>query len=429
MRASKDRRLPFVSNVSLAQAAAWMKLYSPDLKETIAAYETAYARAQVKTPLPNPSLEVGPEFGFGSGVEVNPVVPFGSLGITIPLGDRLARRDNLNSARAEVLRVGGLASLRELYLELRRRYLRLAIAHKVQGLRTEITAAARQSVSQARHLVEAGQATALDVALFELEGGRSQAQLLQAKAASARSRAELAALVGVGAAHFAQLPDNSLTLEVKSDLNLEGLKRLLTDNHPELARLRARYEEAECSLRLEIAEQYPDLKIGPSLAGDSGDHKTVLGLALGIELPLFDQNQQAIAEASQKREEIRMRYEAAANRALAEVERSFAALQLAKERRKILRDTILPSAKKSIDLARRSMAAGSADALRLLDAERSFRQVKIEALAANLAEREAWIDLEMSVGKPLVRIPGELDIARVPQKLRAAQASTGGHKK
>ena len=73
----------------------------------------------------------------------------------------------------------------------------------------------------------------------------------------------------------------------------------LRDNHPELARLRARYEAAEAALRLEISKQFPDLRIGPSAAGDSGDKKTVLGLALGIALPIFDRNQQAIAAAAQ----------------------------------------------------------------------------------------------------------------------------------
>lgn len=188
---------------------------------------------------------------------------------------------------------------------------------------------------------------------------------------------------------------------------LEELRSRLVGNHAGLARLRARYEEAESSLRLEVARQYPDLQIGPSIGGEAGERTTILGLSLGIELPIFDRNQQAIAQAEQYREELRSRYEAEANRALAELERAQIAVQLAASRRRALDESVLPQARKSIELARESLSAGSGDALRLLDAERSYREVVIESLDAQLAERQAWVDLELSVGRPLVLFPSE----------------------
>jgi len=395
--------------VTLAQAAQWMRRHGPDVREAVAAYRTALARARIKTPLPNPGLEVGPEYGFGSDVTSNRLAPFGSLGFTIPLGGRLGRTDDLNRARAEVLRIEGVARHRELYLELRRRYATLAIAREIKKSRDELLEAAGQSVNSARRLVEAGQATALDVALFELERGKSQAETLSASSTAAEAQANLAALVGVHGDHFANLLEDALPALPATLPGQDELKEHLIANHTTLARLRARYEASERSLHLEIAKQYPDLTFGASAAGETGESKTLLGLSIGIELPLFDRNQQGIAEAEMRREEVRIQYESAANRALAELERASRSAELASERHRVLSEIVLPQARNSIDLARRSLSAGSGDALRLLDAERSYRQVLIEVLGARLAKHEAWVALEMAVGKPLIKFPSEAD--------------------
>jgi outer membrane protein, heavy metal efflux system len=409
-RANTDQTGSKPARLTLNQAAGWMLTHGPDVKVAVSAYRTALARARISTPLPNPGLQVGPQYGFGPDVVQNRVVPFGSLSISIPLGSRLGDADALNQARAEVLRVDGVARHRELYLELRRRFVELAVAREIEGSRSELARAAAQSVASARRLVEAGQATALDVALFELERGRADARLLEARGLSAQAKAQLASLIGVHADSLGEVAVAALPSLPRLQLPLGELRSRLIANHTGLARIRARHEEAESSLRLEISKQYPDLQIGTSASGEANETTTFLGLSLGIELPILDRNQQAIAQAEQYREELKSRYEAEANRALAELERAQIAVQLATSRRRALDESVLPQARKSIELARQSLSAGSGDALRLLDAERSYREVVLESLDAQLAERKAWVDLELSVGRPLVPFPSESPI-------------------
>jgi outer membrane protein TolC len=164
---------------------------------------------------------------------------------------------------------------------------------------------------------------------------------------------------------------------------------------------------AEARLRLEIARQYPDLRLGPSFSQETGERKTVLGLPLGIELPLFDRNQQGITAARQHREEVRAKYEAAANRALAVLDRTYWNLQLAQEKWNLVREVFLPGAEANIRLARKLHEAGALDSLRLLETERSQRAVLVEVSDAELSVRKAWVDLEQAVGIPLFPFPGE----------------------
>jgi outer membrane protein, heavy metal efflux system len=125
-------------------------------------------------------------------------------------------------------------------------------------------------------------------------------------------------------------------------------------------------------------------------------------LALGLALPLFDRNQREIASATGRRIEARVNYLAAANRALGELERAHRAAQIAEERRHALLEEVLPAAKDNVDIAYRSLPAGSADALQVLDAERSLRQVELELLEAELELQLAWSDLERAFGAPLL---------------------------
>ena len=69
--------------------------------------------------------------------------------------------------------------------------------------------------------------------------------------------------------------------------------RVAVENPAVLAAL-AHYASREAALRLEIAAQYPDLRLGPGFSYDQGQHKWLLGS--GLTFPL-DRNRAAIAHA------------------------------------------------------------------------------------------------------------------------------------
>ena len=389
------------------RAADLLARHGPALKEARAEYETALALARVPTPLPNPTLEVGPQLGFGADVTRRRVQPFGSLGFTLPLGGRLGDQDAVNRLNAELARVELQARHREAYLDLRQLYAAWTLSHERLKIREELAGAADTSLEMSRKLMAGGRLTALEVGLLELEAARIRAGVLDARNDIAEQAGDLSLTVGVHADHFLPLPSPALPDIPATTPDLKALRDRLTANHPELGRLRARYEAAEGELRLEIAKQYPDFTFGPSIANETGEQKTVLGLTLGISLPIFDQNQQGIAVASQRREAIRTRYEAAANRALAALERAAPMLLVASQKRDLVKGVLLPKARANLELARKALGAGATDALHVLEAERSQRATLIEALEAELAIWTAWVNLERVVGCPLFQLPGE----------------------
>lgn len=71
-------------------------------------------------------------------------------------------------------------------------------------------------------------------------------------------------------------------------------------SHPLVQEKRARLGESETALNIEIRRQYPQLTIGPSTALEEGKYR--VGLAAGLSLPLWNRNQQGIAEAEGRRD-------------------------------------------------------------------------------------------------------------------------------
>lgn len=399
-----DANPPF----TFTRAVELMSANSPALREAKSEYQTALVLTKIKTPLPNPAFEAGPRYGFGPDVgNVRPFIPFGSLGFTIPTGKRLKRQDELNQVLAEVAYVEAQAKHRELYLELRKLYSRLMLARARFLTRESLAASAEKSVSVSKRLVEAGQATSLDTGLLELEYGRTRTELMNAGNEIASIEGEMSELIGVNAEHFQGVPTMALPDGTERGISRPELLKTLVCNHPQLARLRARYEAAERELHLEIAKQYPDFHFGPSLEGDAGARKHTVGLTLGIDIPVFDRNQQAIATALQRREEIKTKYETAANKALSALDKAIRKFTLAVERSKFLKTELRPKAHTNVELARKSLEAGGGDTLKFLETERAERTVTIDLIESVLSTREAWIEIEQAVGYPLILFPDE----------------------
>ncbi|MBW4025693.1 MAG: TolC family protein, partial [Proteobacteria bacterium] len=108
--------------------------------------------------------------------------------------------------------------------------------------------------------------------------------------------AGLAAAIGVpeGAVEGIAL-DFSGFDHIRPPRNLTTLRRAALTQRPDLVQAGARYAAAQAALRLAVANQYPDLNIGPGYHFDQGDNKFILGISL--PLPVFNQNQGPIAAA------------------------------------------------------------------------------------------------------------------------------------
>lgn len=384
------------------ELAAWMLHHSPVLALARLEAESAHALTEIPTPLPNPSLGVGVE----RGLELEPgapnaLVPLVEFGFAVPLSGRLGDEDQVQQLRAEEARTELVLAHRAAYLRLRELYAARLLAHRRFLAREELLEAANRSEAITRQLVEAGSASALDVGLMQLEVTDGEKELLEVREGLAELDASLSALVGIDARHLGEPVDDLERLPRFALPESEAARRLLLEHHHDLSRLRARHAVAEARLRLEVAKQYPDLELGAGYAGEAGENKKVLGLSLGVSLPIFDRNQRGIALAEQERERIRAEYEATLGLALSTLDGLLARRTILEERSRLLEETALPRAEQNVDVAIQSIRAGELNALRVLEVERHLRTLRIEALQVDADLYANAARIEQLIGWPL----------------------------
>jgi len=423
----RARTDPGDRGVLLPQAARWMRTRNPRLMEARAEFLKAWSLADTATPLPNPELVVGPLIGtnltetIGRGVQ--PLVEFG---FTIPISGRLARQNDVNASRALEAQTRLVVTYRREYLTLRRLYTAWALNHRREKIQETVIESARKSLEVTRRLVKAGEAFALDTGLREIELAERELELLEIRARRTQIVKELSERLGVHTRHL-RVPSPGL----RSAFTLPDIgraKEVMVANHPRLVELRAAYQVTEQELRLEIAKQYPDITLGATYAGDPGATKKIWGLTLGIPIPVFDRNQQRVVVARKERDRVRAAYEAELSRALAALEGAYAEYEFAVKKQQLIETVILAKSEANLEVAARSIEAGTFDSLKFLVVARTLREVQIERVKAEQEVQRVLSDIEQTLGTPLGLFPGESggEYAHVPESIEAPKENEYG---
>ena len=397
-------RAPITWDLASLPLAAFY--FNPDLDRARARAATAEAAVQTASQHPNPSLQL--PFGYTANPKAGESAYTFGLGLDIPVetahkrGYRVAEARQLSlAARRDVGQVAWQVRSR-----LRSRLVDLSVAreharvlraqlqtreHIAQGLdrRLALGEAALPQVLQAR--ANAGQA--------RLAWARAGQQVLDAQAA-------VAGAIGLPAQALAQTAihlDAFRTVPPAPSASQAQAQALV--NRADVQAALARYEASEAALQLALADRYPDIHLGPGYTFDAGAHKYSLGVS-AITLPLFNQNQGAIAEAEARRAQAAADFDAVQARAIGETERGAQALRAALENLH-LSAALLRTQQLRRDAMQRALDAGEADAL---DAARA----DIDLQNALLSDDDATAEVQRSIGALEGALQGPLPIGLRP---------------
>jgi len=149
---------------------------------------------------------------------------------------------------------------------------------------------------------------------------------------------------------------------------------------------------------------------------------TVLGPSLGVEVPLFDQNQAQIAKADYALLQARKTLEAVDRAVTQEVrgaaDRTLAAWRLMRK----FREQSIPLAQRNLDLSREAYRAGRASFLSVLEAQRFSLETRSGLVDAAQRAAMAVPELERTIGLPFAKLVARMDAEPAP----AAEAAKHG---
>lgn len=272
------------------------------------------------------------------------------------------------------------AQRRRVMNDVRAGYHEVLLAQKKVEVHKQLLDIEEHTLRSSQQLREAKEVSEVDVLQARVEAENAALNLGEAREAHQAAWRRLAAVLG-----RPEMEPVALVGDVTQGLPAitweESLARLLTQS-PELAHARAGLQRAQCELARQCAERIPNFEMGSAVKYDTATQFAVVDLELGVPLTIFNRNQgnilraqAALAAAHQevRRVELDLRHRLAA---------AYEQYVNARRRAEAYTKSILPNARKSLDLTSVGYREGEFPYLTLLTAQRTFYDITLKYLSS-----------------------------------------------
>ena len=311
------------------------------------------------------------------------------------------RQARVSAAAAEVFLAE--SQLRETWTDIRAAVkaacVRLAYTRQRNDILTRIAETDTERVQLADSLLQAGKLPENELLEAKLRHGRSLAAVKANAALLADARRQVKSAVGI--APDAATPTFVCSIDVDGApaAGFEELLALAERNSTALATARARTAVARARLNLARTQRWSDVSVGMGyrrsdyrLERPGVDHALLVGLK--VDLPVWDRNQGNIAAGRDRITAARHGRQTAALTVAAQLSQLLAARRGWIDQETVLRDRVLPAAKRQLELAADAFGNGKTSKLKLLQRRREVDAIELEILQGRLMRVIAAIQLE-----------------------------------
>jgi len=392
--------------------------FHPELSEARAEWEAAAAMELDARRLPNPSLGLGAGYNATMGIP-SPWILTSLLDLKIETGGKRAARSKSAHQDAEIARLHVASVAWYIRDRVRSQMIELSVALEASGLLTKRLELQQEFNTRIEQQYEAGM-----VSLAEHIAVKSETDEVVLATQGAKWRAEdatlrLTAALGLpeGALvgrpiHFESLwsapGDEAMSSE---EANGESAKAALF-NRSDLLLALAEYAKSEAELRLQVANQYPDISLGPGFEYDQGDNKWSLGT--GFNIPLFNRNHNKITAAEATRRAAAARFEGVQIKVLKEVALAEAGFRFATQNLAIA-DSLTIAFERTEHLASSKWESGELSKTELIALQLQMNVRAFDRLSTRAEYLRALSDLENALQSP-VGFPNTFELGVAPSQ-------------
>jgi CzcA family heavy metal efflux pump len=387
--------------LTLDEALRLALIYNRELQAEFLEIGVAHADWVQSQLLSNPSLDLLLRLPTEKGRKMLEAI----LGVEllelwrIPVRKKAAR----HKLEATVLRIARRAG--EQLADVRMAYFSAVAADELHAVALGNVQLAELSFSTVQSLHQAGAADAFDQSMARGPLLSAQLVLRTARIDVANARRELAKLLSLDRpVHDMPLID-PLPQKALAEIESEALVKKALGTRLDLRSISEAILALEMNVRLEERRAWGDIAVGPRVERPAGIGSKSVGPALGLTLPIFDQNQAQIAKASFKLEQM-VKLNQAARIAIAQnVRTAVDRVNAASQNLVFFEQQLLPQAELSLELARQSYAAGRSKLLALIEVQRQLLEARRGHVALRLEAAASASELERVVGSVLAQVP------------------------
>lgn len=368
--------------------------YHPGLDVARARWAVAQAGIRTAGDRPNPTLGVTPGFNSttGYGASISPWIVNAALDLPIETAGKRGYRVAQAQYLSEAARLQIAQTAWQLRHQVRETLLDLYAASRTEALLRDGLRLRENNVKLLGQLLDLGEITANELGQARIMRDETQLAWLDAGKQQSQARMRLAAATGVPASALVSIHFSFGLFEVlPEEIPLAEAQHRALLNREDLLAALAEYQASQSSLQLEIARQYPDVQLGPGYEFDQSEDKWTLGLS--VALPVFNQNQGAIATAEACREEAAAKFRVVQAEIIGAVEQAVASYRASLTKVQTS-DALAAELRATVDRTRRMAEVGEVVALTVTAAELELNANAVNQLNARIEALRALGQLE-----------------------------------
>jgi outer membrane protein TolC len=320
----------------------------------------------------------------------------------VPGRGKRALRETLAAKDAGLADLDVAVRARQVVDEVKQAYADLFIARRAIDIHLAMVDVLRQfaDVSEAKYTT--GRSSQHDVLKASLELSRMHDDLVKFQQQADLARLRLNVLMN-------REPDAAIgalaeATEQKLIVPIADLQRAALDAQPELRMSQAQIEQAEAQLAVARSDYKPDFSVGGGYQLMPGQTDGWLG-KVAITWPRAPWSRGRIdarvAEAASVVETAKARKRSTESMVKLAVQQAYVRVGAAQERALLLRTTILPQSRQTLDVSRMSYQTDRVEFLAMLDNARTLLDAQLEYERAVSDLQQALADLERAIGSEL----------------------------
>jgi cobalt-zinc-cadmium efflux system outer membrane protein len=382
--------------VTLSAAVAQAKVASPRRRAAVLAVEGARESLRLAGRLPNPLFELRSEnWSTSNRIGAPETDLFAVATQPIELGGKRGLRRELAVAESGVADAALASLVNELALETVRNYIRALKARATVETLTANRDGLATLVAGMGRRVDEGYSAEADLLKFKTEAARVDGEIARARLELDRSLTALGVTIGSATPIQASQLVEPAPIEPPSIAAATLASRVT--RHPSVVAASATVERARRFTAYERARRWPEALITAGYKRTAGFDTGVLGVS--VVLPLFDRNDLAVMRT------LTLERGAAAERDLlvyeltADATALIDAARTISERARLAPAELLAPAEDVRRAARASFREGTADVLKLIDAERVYADVRRVAIELRLDALLTTLEARFALGE------------------------------
>lgn len=293
--------------------------------------------------------------------------------------------------------------LRRLQLEadVRTSFLEVAVAQERRKLLLRLQTPLDNAERSAQRLLQSGIISGPSSAQSRLEAQKNRMQIRRTETQLTYASARLAALIGIpgdieSVRATALLPDNELP-------DMEQLSQRIQSLSPEVSLAASRYDRSHWQVRREIAEPVPDLQTQWSLQQDASTNHTVVGIQLGVTLPVRNDNSGAINAARADTWRTHHDLQAVQRSLQQRLAAAYGTVQQADGQLEVINNELEALARETLQKTQQAFSLGEATYLDLLNAQRAYISLSLDTLDLYRQRAQAVVHLDTMLVRAEVR--------------------------